>query len=154
MRTAPFDSLRLLGISCTTHSSLRCYSSGATALAWLQHEDDAFNWGSTHLYIQPQLVGVSSCVGKAVVRSTLSVGGDDTFVFLLSTRAGGQGITLTAADTVIIYDSDWNPQVQHSTHFSCGQVCLIGLQQSGQQVRAITGSIRSCTTDFLTESFP
>lgn len=38
--------------------------------------------------------------------------GDDenTFVFLLSTRAGGQGITLTAADTVIIYDSDWNPQ--------------------------------------------
>ena len=32
------------------------------------------------------------------------------FVFLLSTRAGGQGITLTAADTVIIYDSDFNPQ--------------------------------------------
>jgi hypothetical protein len=30
-------------------------------------------------------------------------------VFLLSTRAGGQGITLTVADTCIIYDSDWNP---------------------------------------------
>ena len=41
----------------------------------------------------------------------MGVGGDDTFVFLLSTRAGGQGITLTEADTVIIYDSDWNPQV-------------------------------------------
>ncbi len=36
----------------------------------------------------------------------------DSFVFLLSTRAGGQGITLTAADTCIIYDSDFNPQVR------------------------------------------
>lgn len=35
----------------------------------------------------------------------------DVFCFLLSTRAGGQGLNLTAADYVIFYDQDWNPQV-------------------------------------------
>ncbi|KAL5459816.1 hypothetical protein EMCRGX_G033193 [Ephydatia muelleri] len=37
--------------------------------------------------------------------------GSDKFIFMLSTRAGGLGINLATADTVVLFDSDWNPQV-------------------------------------------
>lgn len=37
--------------------------------------------------------------------------GSEKFIFMLSTRAGGLGINLATADVVILYDSDWNPQV-------------------------------------------
>ena len=45
--------------------------------------------------------------------------GTDIFAFLLSTRAGGLGINLTAADTVIFYDSDWNPTVDQQAMDRC-----------------------------------
>ena len=37
--------------------------------------------------------------------------GSEKFIFLLTTRAGGLGINLATADTVVMYDNDWNPQV-------------------------------------------
>lgn len=40
---------------------------------------------------------------------TFNEPGSDIFIFMLSTRAGGLGLNLQAADTVIIFDSDWNP---------------------------------------------
>ncbi len=46
----------------------------------------------------------------------------DIFAFLLTTRAGGVGINLTAADTVIIFDSDWNPQQDIQAQARCHRI--------------------------------
>ena len=44
------------------------------------------------------------------------------FAFLLSTRAGGVGVNLTSADTVIIFDSDWNPQNDVQAQARCHRI--------------------------------
>lgn len=59
----------------------------------------------------------------------------DRFVFLLCTRAGGLGINLTAADTVIIFDSDWNPQNDLQAQARCHR---IGQSKSVKVYRLIT----------------
>jgi SNF2 family DNA or RNA helicase len=46
----------------------------------------------------------------------------ESFVFLLCTRAGGVGINLTAADTCIIFDSDWNPQNDLQAQSRCHRI--------------------------------
>nr|UQJ81892.1 chromatin complex subunit A 106 [Zea mays] len=43
-------------------------------------------------------------------------------VFILSTRAGGLGINLTSADTCILYDSDWNPQMDQQAMDRCHRI--------------------------------
>lgn len=48
--------------------------------------------------------------------------GSDKFIFLLSTRAGGLGINLATADTVIIFDSDWNPQADLQAQDRCHRI--------------------------------
>ncbi|KAK9764864.1 hypothetical protein K7432_007289 [Basidiobolus ranarum] len=59
----------------------------------------------------------------------------DSFVFLLCTRAGGVGINLTAADTCVIYDSDWNPQNDLQAQARCHR---IGQTKPVQIYRLIT----------------
>jgi len=47
---------------------------------------------------------------------------EDSFIFMLSTRAGGVGINLTSADTCIIFDSDWNPQNDVQAQARCHRI--------------------------------
>ncbi len=65
----------------------------------------------------------------------------EIFVFLLSTRAGGLGINLTSADTVIFYDSDWNPTIDSQA--------MDRAHRLGQtrQVTVVTGSSRGGTIE-------
>merc|ERR1712012_163456 len=59
----------------------------------------------------------------------------EQFVFLLSTRAGGLGINLATADTVIIYDSDWNP---HNDIQAFSRAHRIGQQNKVMFYRFVT----------------
>ena len=54
----------------------------------------------------------------------------DSFIFLLSTRAGGVGINLTAADICIIFDSDWNPQNDVQAQARCHRIGTLVLPTS------------------------
>lgn len=44
------------------------------------------------------------------------------FCFILSTRSGGIGVNLTGADTVIFYDSDWNPTMDAQAQDRCHRI--------------------------------
>ena len=63
------------------------------------------------------VVGTTKSEDRAALLKKFNEKGSQYFVFLLSTRAGGLGLNLQAADTVVIYVSDWIPhQVHTHTH--------------------------------------
>ncbi|RLV76487.1 hypothetical protein DV515_00016926, partial [Chloebia gouldiae] len=67
-----------------------------------------------------RLDGTTKAEDRGMLLKTFNEPGSEYFIFLLSTRAGGLGLNLQSADTVIIFDSDWNPhqdlQAQDRAH--------------------------------------
>ena len=58
-----------------------------------------------------RLDGTTKSEERARIIELFSRNDDEYMIFILSTRAGGLGLNLQSADTVIIFDSDWNPQM-------------------------------------------
>ncbi|KAF8927790.1 SNF2 family N-terminal domain-containing protein [Dissophora ornata] len=71
-------------------------------------------------YQYMRLDGSTKSEDRSALLKTFNAPDSPYFVFLLSTRAGGLGLNLQTADTVIIFDSDWNPhqdlQAQDRAH--------------------------------------
>lgn len=61
----------------------------------------------------------------------------DVNLFLISTRAGGIGLNLVAADVVIIYDMDWNPQMDRQ---AIDRAYRIGQKNSVKVFKFITNN--------------
>jgi len=79
--------------------------------------EDYLNWKS---FKYLRLDGTTKADDRGELLKKFNQKTSDYFLFLLSTRAGGLGLNLQAADTVIIFDSDWNPhqdlQAQDRAH--------------------------------------
>uniref|UniRef100_A0A4W4E247 SWI/SNF related, matrix associated, actin dependent regulator of chromatin, subfamily a, member 2 n=1 Tax=Electrophorus electricus TaxID=8005 RepID=A0A4W4E247_ELEEL len=71
-------------------------------------------------FLYLRLDGTTKSEDRATLLKKFNEEGSQYFIFLLSTRAGGLGLNLQAADTVVIFDSDWNPhqdlQAQDRAH--------------------------------------
>jgi ATP-dependent DNA helicase len=73
-------------------------------------------------YNMVRLDGSTKLIERQAAIDSYNNPNDDVFIFLLSTRAGGLGINLTAADTVFIFDSDWNPHQDSQAQDRCHRI--------------------------------
>lgn len=68
--------------------------------------EDYLNWRA---FKYLRLDGATKADERGQLLARFNEPNSSFFLFLLSTRAGGLGLNLQAADTVVIFDSDWNP---------------------------------------------
>ncbi len=81
--------------------------------------DDYLRWRG---YTFVRLDGSTNRVQRTVNIKEFNKKDSQYFLFLMSTRAGGLGVNLQTADTVILMDSDWNPQVDMQAMARCHRI--------------------------------
>ncbi|CAN6478154.1 unnamed protein product [Victoria cruziana] len=96
---------RLLPKLKATGHRVLCFS---TMTRLLDVMEDYLSWKG---YKYLRLDGHTSGNERGVLIEEFNKADSSAFIFLLSIRAGGVGVNLQAADTVVIFDTDWNPQV-------------------------------------------
>ncbi|XP_066594642.1 helicase domino isoform X2 [Prorops nasuta] len=74
-----------------------------------------------HGYIYLRLDGTTRVDQRQLLMERFN-GDKRIFCFILSTRSGGVGVNLTGADTVIFYDSDWNPTMDAQAQDRCHRI--------------------------------
>ena len=84
-----------------------------------------------------RLDGTTKADDRGTVVDQFSDATLDKWIFLLTTRAGGVGLNLQVADTVIIFDSDWNPQMDMQ---AMDRAHRIGQQSEVRVYRMITNT--------------
>jgi len=86
-------------------------------------------------YSHEMLIGSMSDSEKTASISRFADDSSTSFIFLISTRAGSEGLNLTVADTAIIFDPDWNPQNDLQAQARCHR---IGQTQKVNVIRLLT----------------
>ena len=81
------------------------------SLPCMQTLDVLAEWLSWRGITFSRMDGQTNPIQRELDVRDFNADGSPTKVFLISTRAGGVGINLASADVVILFDSDWNPQV-------------------------------------------
>lgn len=76
---------------------------------------------NVHGYIYLRLDGTTKVEQRQVLMERFN-SDKRIFAFILSTRSGGVGVNLTGADTVIFYDSDWNPTMDAQAQDRCHRI--------------------------------
>jgi SNF2 family DNA or RNA helicase len=122
---------KMLPIFCRDGHRILIYSQTVKVLDLLQR------YMEVREYSYERLDGSIAQHHRQAAIDRFSREGSQQFVLLISTKAGGVGINLAAADTVIIFDSDWNPQNDLQAMARCNR---IGHTQDVHIYRLITSN--------------